>query len=308
MLIRHRRDAVGSVLVLALLSTGCADPARYRGAIAKFHDATAVVIAAAKTSYTALNQAERQHYADLQVSQRKPIDPDELAKAQLLDPAETAVRMSALEVLAKFSDLMVQLAANPSGAAVQAGTSDLQQSLTALSGDVDKLAGTNSAPFQARAKSVFPLLGTALQAFVNARTVAAIRQATTTATQPVNDFITALETDMRLAHSRERTFLSGRRSEAFVHYRSDLAANADIATLRADAASILMLENQWETFEAENPTVGLEAMKRAYGSLAEFVRKPKPSGGDFQTLLGAVDSFVNTAGQAAQAVRPSAAK
>ena len=153
-------------------------------------------------------------------------------------------------------------------------------------------------PFQARAKSVFPLLGTALQAFVNAKTVAAIRQATVAANEPVNDFIGALETDMKLAHARERTFLSGRRSEAFVHYRSDLAANADTAALRADAAFILLLENQWETFEAENPTAGLEAMKRAYGSLAEFVRKPNPSDGDFQALLAEVDSFVNTAAQA----------
>ena len=301
-------NAVGPILVLSLLSSSCADPARYRDAIAKFHDATDVVIAAAKTTYTALNQAERQHYADLQVGQRKPIDPDELAKAQLLDPAETAVRMSALNVLAKFSDLTVRLAANPFGATVQSATGDLQQSLTTLSGDVDKLAGTNSAPFQARAKSVFPLLGTALQAFVNAKTVAAIRQATVAANQPVNDFIAALETDMKLAHARERTFLSGRRSEAFVHYRSNLSASADTATLRADAALILMLENQWETFEAENPTAGLEAMKRAYGSLAEFVRKPNPSDGDFQALLAEVDSFVNTAGQAGQAVRAFAAR
>jgi hypothetical protein len=308
MLTWHRRNAAGPILVLALLSTSCADPARYRGAISKFHDATAVVIAAAKTTYTELNQAERRHYADLQVAQRKPIDPDELAKAQLLDPAEIAVRMRALDVLAKFSDLMVRLAANQGGAAFQSGTAGLQQTLTALSGDVDKLTGANSAPFQARAKSVFPLLGTALQAFVNAKTVAAVRQATLAATQPVNDFITILETDMKLAHARERTFLSSRRSEAFQHYRADLAASADTATLRADAASILQLENQWETFEAENPAAGLEAMKRAYGSLTEFVRKPKPSPADFEGLLAEVDSFVNTAGQAGQAVRAFAGK
>jgi hypothetical protein len=308
MLIWHRRHTAGPILVLALFSTSCADPARYRGAISKFHDATAVVIASAKTTYLALNQAERQHYADLQVAQRKPIDPDELAKAQLLDPAETAIRMTSLDVLAKFSDLMVRLATNQAGAAVQAGTGDLQQSLTALTGDVDNLAGTNSAQFQARAKSVFPLLGTALQAFVNAKTVAAIRQATLAATQPVNDFISALEADMRLAHARERNFLSGRRSEAFAHYRADLDARADTATLRADAASILLLENQWELFEADNPTAGLEAMRRAYQSLAEFVRKPKPSTTDFQALLAGVDSFVNTAGQAGQAVQAFAAK
>src|ERR1039458_4156212 len=126
--------------------------------------------------------------------------------------------MSSLDILGKYSDLLVQLATTQTPASVQSKTTDLQQSLATLSGDVDKLAGTNSAQFQARTKSVFPLLGAALQAFVNAKTVAALKKGIVDAIKPVNDFIGALETDMRLAQARERNFLSGRRSDA---YRSE---------------------------------------------------------------------------------------
>jgi hypothetical protein len=305
MLIRHRYPAV---LVLAYLCTSCADPTRYQGAVTKFHDATAVVIAAAKTTYSGLNQAERQHYVDLQVAARKPIDPDQLDKVQILGANETAIRMNSLNVLAKFSDLLVQLATSQSATAAQGKINDLQQALTTLSGDVDQAAGTNSAQFQAKAKSVFPLLGTALQAFENAKTVAALKSATAAAVKPMNDFIAVMEIDMRLAQARERNFLSKRRSDGFVLYRADLEANANAAKLRADADSILQLELQWEAFGAQSPTAGLEAMKQAYTSLADFVRKPKPSGSDFQTLLGEVDSFVNIAGQAGQAVKALDAK
>jgi hypothetical protein len=311
MLTRQWRKAIVSLspaLVIAALGVSCEDQGKYQGSISKVHDATAVVIASAKATYVGLNKAERDHYVELQLAQRKPIDPDELARVQVLDTHETASRISSLDVLAKYSDLLVQLAATQTPASVQSKTTDLQQSLATLSGDVDKLAGTNSAQFQARTKSVLPLLGTALQAFVNAKTVAALKKATVDAMKPVNDFIGALEADMRLAHARERNFLSGRRSEAYVHYRADLEAKADGTKLRSDADSILLLESQWETFESESSIAGLEAMKQAYDALVEFVRKPKPSGADYNTLLGAVDSFVNTARQVGLAVQTFAAK
>ena len=300
--------SLGPVLVLAALGVSCEDLAKYQGSISRFHDATAVVIAMAKTTYVGLNKAERDHYVDLQLAQRKPIDPEELATVQVLDAHETALRMSSLDILGKYSDLLVQLATTQTPASVQSKTTDLQQSLATLSGDVDKLAGTNSAQFQARTKSVFPLLGAALQAFVNAKTVAALKKGIVDAIKPVNDFIGALETDMRLAQARERNFLSGRRSDAYVHYRADLEAKAEAAKLRADADSILLQESQWETFESENPIAGLEAMRHAYDALVEFVRRPKPSGADYNTLLGAVDSFVNTARQVGLAAQTFAAK
>jgi hypothetical protein len=138
---------------------------------------------------------------------------------------------------------------------------------------------------------------------VNAQTEAAIRKAAVEAAKPVNDFIGALETDMRLSHARERNFLSLRRSNAYVNYRTDLEAKADGAQLRADANAILVVENQWEIFEGESPIAGLEAMKHAYDALVEFVRKPNPSHADYNALLGAVDSFVSTAGQVGLAVQ-----
>jgi len=305
---RKQIASLGPVLVLASLAVSCENPAQYQGSISKFHDATAVVIASAKTAYAGLNKAEREHYVGLQVAQRNPIEPDELAKAQVLDSNETQIRMNALDVLAKYSDLLVQLATTQAAASVQSKTTDLQQALTTLSGDVDKLAGTNSAQFQARIKNVLPLLGTALQAIVNTKTVAALKTATVDAVKPVNDFIGAIEIDMRLAHARERNFLSGRRSDAYVHYRAELEAKADAAHLRADADAILLVESQWETFESVSPTAGLEAMRHAYDALADFVRKPHPAADDYNTVLAALDSFVNTARQVGLAVQTFVAK
>jgi hypothetical protein len=303
---RHT-PALIAVLLFAALSISCDDPAKYHSSISKFHDATATVIAAAKITYAGLNKAEREHYVDLQVSQRKPIDPAELAKVQILDPQETAIRMNSLDILAKYSDLMLQLATQTS-ATGQSQAHDLQQSVLALSDGVDKLTGANSAQFQARTKAVFPVLTTALQALVNAKTVAALKKGTVDAGKPVNEFIVALETDMRLAHARERNFLSGHRSDAYQQYSADPDAKSDPAKLRADADSILLLEDQWEAFESQSPIAGLEAMKHAFAALLEFVQNPKPSAVDYTTLLASVDSFAAAAGQVGAAAHTFRAK
>ncbi len=300
--------SIGLVLALAGSGTGCADPAKYRSAVAKFRDASASVIASAKAIYAGLNSAERKHYVDAQLAGRKPMDPAELEKVEVLDAHEMAVRTSALAVLDKFSDLLVQLATTQSADAVRTKTNDLAGSVKTLASDVAALSGGNSTAFQARTGPVFPVLSTALQAIVNAKTEAALRKAVIDGVKPVNELIAALEIDMRLAHARERNFLSQRRSEAYVHYRADLDAKAKSETLRKDADAILQVENEWESFEGVNPTAGLEAMRQAYDALAAFLKKPKPSDGDFQALLDSVDSFVNSAGQAAQAAKALAAE
>jgi len=297
------RNRFVPVLLVAAFASGCSNPAAHQDAITKFHDATTAVIANAKATYASVNQAERQHFVAQQILQRKAIDPTALENVDVLSAGEIAMRTNALDVLAKYADLLAQLAVVPTTSSAKTKTAGMQQALTDLTSGFDQLTGSNSANFQGRVKSVVPLLGSALQAFENAKTVAALKKAVADAGKPVNELIAALETDMQLARARQRTFLSGQRADAFKKYNADLAANSPAPALRADADAILQMEDQWDAFASNSPVAGLEAMKKAYAALADFAGKPKPSPADFAGLLAEVDSFSNAAKQVGLAAK-----
>jgi hypothetical protein len=291
------RGLLRPLLAFSLLAISCNNPAVYRSPVSKFHDASTLVIASSKAVYTGLNKAERDHYIDQQFSRRQPIDPTELAKAQVFSADEIAARLKALDVLAGYSELLFQLANMTAPSTVKSKVSDLQQALSNLSGEVSKLDASTNSTFQNASKTVFPVLGTALQAFENGKIDEALRKAVLAAAKPLNDLIAAMEIDMQVSYERQRNFLSGQRREKFQQYNADVKANADLSKLRAEADSISLMEDQWEAFRTARPTEGLEAMKQAHAALIGFAQKPKPSVTDFATFVDAMDSFANTAQQ-----------
>jgi hypothetical protein len=297
------RTLLRFLLAFALLTVSCRNPAVYQSPISKFHDASAVVITSSKAIYTGLNKAERDHYLDQQVSRRQPIDPAELTNVQVFSTDEIAVRLKTLDVLAGYSELLCQLANTTVPSTTKNKVSDLQQALSDLSGEVNKFDSSTNSTFQNASKNVFPILGTALQAFENGKIDEALRKAIVAAAKPVNDLIAAMEIDMQVSYERQRNFLSGQRRDAFQQYNADVNAHADAAKLRADADSISLIEDQWETFRTARPTDGLEAMKQAHVALVAFAQKPKPSVTDFATFVDAMDSFSNTAQQVGQALQ-----
>lgn len=291
------RTTVLSVLGLALLAIGCKGPAAYKAPVSKFRDASAVVIESTKAYLTTLNKTERDGYIYQQVEFRRPIKIEDLNRVQVFSDESIAARLKALDQLSNYTELLYQLANSEAPASIKSKASDLQTSLTNLSGEVNKLTGDNDTGFKSAAGKVFPVLGEVLQAFVNKKIEDAIKLAVAKGTQPVNDLIDAIKIDVETAYERRRSAFSGRRTAATLEYNREFekGKDADPEKLRAYADAISAIEDRAEALRTAQPVQGLDAMKKANEALEKFAKTPKVSVEDFQSFNDAMEAFANAA-------------
>jgi hypothetical protein len=298
-----RRQWPASFLVSAAVClTGCAHPAAYQAPIAKFHDASAVVIEATKTYLTELNKTERDMYLQRQAGAMQPVQLKMIEEVQGFSKEGIEARLNALDQLANYIDLLNQLANSDAPDRIKAKATDLQTALGALSGQVNSLTGADDAQFKTATGRVIPVLGDVLQAFAEKRIEEGLNKAITSGAPAVNELIGAIETDVALAFERKKSGFSAERVRLVDQYNLDQEKNAGAAALQADADAISAEEDRWDAFLAANPKDGLEAMKRANDALVRFASAPKHKVTDFGSFVDAVESFAATANRVGQAV------
>jgi hypothetical protein len=184
-----------------------------------------------------------------------------------------------------------------------------------LSGKISELTGADDTQFKTAAGKA--LIGNVvgrmgLRAacdwgnFVAERAIEdALKKAITAGADPVNQMITAIESDAELAYQRKRTSFSGARVARIDQYNREFlkGSAADPAKLKAAADDISAGEDRWEAFLTAMPTEGLEAMKTANEASVKFASTPKPSVTDFATFVDAIESFAATAQRLGQVVQ-----
>jgi hypothetical protein len=298
--LRHR--ILLFLVVLAIASgVGCAHPSAYKAPVAKFRDASAVVIESAKAYLTELNKTERDIYIQGEASKPAQIKLADIEEHQVFSKEAIAVRLNALDTLANYTDLLNQLANSDAPDQVKTKAADLQTALTGLSGQVKSLTGTDDAQFKSVAGKVLPVIGEVLQAFAEKRIEDALKKAIDTGAGPVNELIQAIEVDITLAFERKKSEFSQLRLVPIDQYNIDLKG-ADRAKLQADVNAISATEDRWDSFLNANPKDGLEAMKRANDALVKLARTPKPKITDFASFVDTVESFAATANRVGKAV------
>jgi hypothetical protein len=299
----YRRQLLSLLLALAVLSAGgCARPSAYQAPIAKFRDASAVVIEATKTYLTELNKTERDMYIRSQAADQQLIQLNKIQEVQGFSKEGIAARLNALGHLANYTDLLNQLANSDAPDRIKAKATDLQTSLTGLSGQVNSLGGPDDAQFKAVAGRVLPVIGDVLQAFAEKRIGDGLNKAITSGAPAVNQLIQAIETDVALAFERKKSGFSAERVRMVDQYNKDQRNNAGAAVLQADADAIAAEEDRWEAFLTADPKDGLEAMKRANDALVKFASTSKHKITDFGSFVDAVESFAATANRVGKAV------
>jgi hypothetical protein len=294
-------------LSLALASTvisliGCAHPNAYQAPVAKFRDASAVVIEATKIYLTELNKTERDMYIKARASKPAQIRESEIESVQGFSKEAIAARLNALDQLANYADLLNQLASSDAPARIKAKAADLQTALTGLSGEVNKLGGTDDTNFKAVTSRVVPVIGDVLQAFAEERIQEGLDRAITSGGPAVNSLIQAIADDVEIAFQRKKAAFSEERLGMVDQYNKDLQNHAAADALQADANAIIAEEDRWEAFLTANPKDGLSAMKRANDALVKFASKPKHTANDFGSFVDAVESFAATANRVGKAV------
>jgi PBP1b-binding outer membrane lipoprotein LpoB len=284
---------------------GCAKPSAYKAPVSKFRDASTVVIQSTKVYLTELNKVERNQYIYSQASKPEQIKLDEIEKVQVFSKEGIVARLNALDQLANYVDLLNQLANSSTPQTIKTKASDLQTSLTNLSGQIKALTGEDDKQFKGVAEKVLPVIGDLLQAFAEQAIENALKKAIATGAEPVNQLIQAIEQDATVAYERKRSGSSAARVILVDQYNREFekGKGADAARLKAFADAISAGEDRWEAFLTAQPTDGLEAMKRANQALVKFAATPKPNITDFASFVDAMDSFANAASRVGRVVQ-----
>jgi signal transduction protein with GAF and PtsI domain len=290
--IRSSRSLSLLFALTAISLAGCVRPSAFRAPIAKFRDASAVVIDATKTYLTELNKTERDMYINSQASKPAQIRENEIEEVQGFSKDAIAVRLNALD----------QLANSDAPDRIKAKADDLKTALTGLSGEVSKLGGPNDANFKEVSGRVLPVIGDVLQAFAERKIDEGLKKAINTGAPAVNQFIQAIADDVEIAFQRKKSAFSEERVRMVDHYNKDLQSHEAAAVLKADANAIIAEEDRWEAFLTADPKDGLEAMKRANDALAKFASTPKHKITDFGSFVDAIESFAATANRVGKAV------
>ena len=300
---RPVRHALALALVLA--AAACVRPSTYKAPVAKFRDASAVVIESTKAYLVALNKTERDHYIDDQVANQAPIQLNKIEEVQIFGAEAIAARLDALDQLADYSELLYLIATSASPETIRGRAKDLGSALSKLSGEVAGLTGADDTNFKKTAATVFPIVGDVLKGIVEVKLENALEKAITTGTGPVNELIDAIKVDAEVAYERKRNALSKRRADAALAYNAEFAKGPKVspATLRRLANVISDTEDRWEAFQVARPAAGLDAMRDANLALEQFARTRRPGAAEIAAFFEAVEVFASAAARLGQSVR-----
>jgi hypothetical protein len=304
---KNRRHPLGmkacyAVLFLTLLSVGCATPATYHEPITRFQQASTVVIEVARTQYMSANNLERDAMIDGCVVQRKEIKVSDLNNAELtvLGPDQLAVRMAALDALAKHCQLLLTLASSDAPAKAKDAANSLQAAIVGLN---TALTHEPDVDFKNIAGGFTAIAGEAAQLALEAQIRKSLDKAIMASEKDVKALMAKLRDEMGDLYERQRGRLSAARGAATEEYNKELKDGASVEKLEKAALKIKKAEDAWDRLPQ---TLGagpcLDAMAQAHQKLVDYARSPKKPQ-DLAGLVDAMDSFVTRAKTVADAIK-----
>jgi len=295
-----------SLLLATILSVGCG-PSGFREPITKFQTSSAVVIASTRLYVTELNQVERDHYVNSQLSKRAQIKLDELEAVQVFSHDGLKARLDALAQLASYGDLLSKLANSDAPERAKSEAKNLGDSLKNLSTTVSGLSGANDTAFKAAVGPVSAIVGEVINFVLQQKIKEALNKAINEGESPINNLIAVIRNDIAVAYERKRNSLSDMRVILVDEYNAEMlkGASADSEKLRVFAERIREHENRWEVFASANPEEGLDAMAKAHSALVTYAKSGQKAT-NLASLVSAMEDFAARAkiiGQAVQELR-----
>lgn len=133
-------------LLLLWGEAGCGND-DYAKPIGQFQDASAVVISGARQSLQQMNQVEEGAELNRQIFEGDPFDEKKLKARDVITDEQIAVRVNALDQLARYTTALANLASLQSPSQVTQQFQDVGSAFTQLGQDAEKLKGTQHSIF-----------------------------------------------------------------------------------------------------------------------------------------------------------------
>lgn len=291
------------LLPLTFLIVGCAGPAAYREPIAKFQQASTVVIEGARIEYGISNKRERDAVIDRLVADRERITLQILndKDMRVLGGDDLAARMAALDALAKHGQLLLTLASADAPTRAKNAALSLDDALIGLSSSLGRVP---SDEFANKAEGFAAMAAEVTELALELKIRQALDKAIILSEEDVFALIRLLRNDMSALHERRRSILSGARVSATDEYNEELAkSNPSLEKLQRAAAKIKKVEDAWDNLPlllGAGP--GLDAMAQSQQKLVDYAISSKTPQ-DLIELVEATDAFVMRAQVIADAIQ-----
>lgn len=288
---------------LTFLLGGCANPAAYREPIAKFQQASTIVIEGARIEYGIGNKRERDAVIDRFVANRERITLQTLndKEMRVFGGDDLAVRMAALDALAKHGQLLLTLASSDAPGRAKDAANSLDDALMGLSSSLGRVP---SDAFKIRAEGFALMAAEVTKLVLEDKIREALDKAVLVSEEDVYALIGLLRNDMSVLHERRRSILSAARVTATDNYNEELAkSDPSSEKLQRAALQIKKTEDAWDNLPlllGAGP--GLDAMAQSQQRLVDYARSPKDPQ-DLVELVEATDAFVVRARIIADAIQ-----
>ena len=293
---------VFSLILPTLILVGCVNTAAYREPITRFQQASTVVVEGARLEYGLTNKRERDALIDKLVNKRARITLQTLNNKDMrvLGGDDLAVRMAALDALAKHGQLLLALASSDAPSRAKDAANSLDDALIDLASTLRKAPSDD---FKNKAEGFAAIAAEATQLALDIKINEALDKAITASEKHVAALIRLIKDDMGALHERRRSLLSAARVAATDDYNEELAmSKPNVEKLKKAAADIKKVEDDWDTLPlllGAGP--GLDAMAQAHQALVDYAKSTKAPQ-NLAELIEATDAFVTRSKVIADAI------
>jgi hypothetical protein len=286
-----------------LLLSGCVSTAGYKKPISDFQEASTVITDNTRNSITQLNKILRDAYIDQQASEGGKITPAEIQSAQILSRDAIKIRIDALAELAKYGVLLGKLANSDAPEQVTSNANKLAMSLGEISGDVQKLSGSNDKSFKDAFGPAAMLMGEVARFAVEKKIEDALNKAILGGEKPILTLIEAIESDLTTVYDVKRVTVSNRIDNILQRYEKELL-KGDTGKLRNIGDEIKSALDVNDVLLENNPSAGggVKDMKKAIGALVKYAKSPKTPN-DLATFAAQMEIFAARAKRVSDAAQ-----
>jgi hypothetical protein len=291
-------------LWVALLLGGCST-AGYRAPVAQFNEAAAIVVETSRVYITQVNKVERDIYIDGQVAAGQPIDPKEIQARALLTPDEIELRLSALDELTRYGNLLLKLANSDAPDTIAERAEGLGKAVDKLSADVNtRLGRPENAGFKNAMGPVTSVISQVARLAAERKIQEALNAAVKAGEKPVTNLLDVLSEETLAAYERKRTYLSRSRTWAVDAYNEEArkGERASKDALKKYAGQIRVQLDEWDAFAAARPQDSFAAFAEAHVALVAYANSPKTPR-DLNEFVSEMERFLYRAKKVEQAMR-----
>jgi hypothetical protein len=252
------------------------------------------------------NRIEREAYVRSRAFKLENITLIEMDATKILTDEQLALRLRALTLLGGYGASLAALATGETSDAASAQVTEISKQF----GDLASSVGASDTKFVSAINGAAPLLQAVLNAMLERKRTAALKQAVTTAHPAVKQVIDVIREDVANLYERRRQAAS----ELRTHYRDAYAEKAcvykntpckpDTTGARAAAEQLLDQADQFDTLVGSAPVSALDAMSDANEALKDAVLSDG-DGAALQRLADRLNAFAARAQLALQAVKYS---